>query len=100
MQYTTGPIELERMLTEHADINIVTCATPEDFDKGPIPAQSMCRRISGRRFRGCNKDKVNVLYCYTQTCHPGDPSRGVVRGEGVSREWRWKAGSQHGRQPI
>ena len=69
MQFTTGPIELERMLNEHADINIVDVRYPEDYAKGHIPGAVNVAKDKWTTFEGLRKDKVNVLYCYTQTCH-------------------------------
>src|SRR5467141_188380 len=69
MQFTTGPIELERMITEHADINIVDVRYPEDYDKGHIPGAVNVSKDKWTTLQGLHKDKINVLYCYSQTCH-------------------------------
>src|SRR5438093_12001191 len=69
MQYTTGPIELERLMTEHAPINIVDVRYPEDYAKGHIPGAVNVAKDKWTTFQGLHKGKINVLYCYTQTCH-------------------------------
>ena|SRR5258705_4910371 len=69
MQYTTGPIELERMINEYAKINIVDVRSPEDFNGGHIPGAVNIPKDKWTSLEGLQKDKLNVLYCYTQTCH-------------------------------
>jgi rhodanese-related sulfurtransferase len=69
MQFTTGPIELDRMITENAHVNIVDVRYPEDYGKGHIPGAVNVPKDKWLTLQGLDKDKVNVLYCYTQTCH-------------------------------
>jgi rhodanese-related sulfurtransferase len=69
MQFATGPVELDRLIREHAEVNIVDVRYPEDYDKGHIPGAVNMAKDKWESLQGLRQDKVNVLYCYTQTCH-------------------------------
>jgi len=69
LAFTTGPIELERMSKEESNINIVDVRDSEDFAKGHIPGAINLPKDKWESMEGLQKDKINVLYCYTQTCH-------------------------------
>jgi rhodanese-related sulfurtransferase len=67
--FTTGPVELNRMIEQRQNINIVDVRDSEDYDKGHIPGAISWPKEKWDLFGGVEKDKTNVLYCYTQTCH-------------------------------
>lgn len=69
MQFTTGPVELERMMKEKGKFNIVDVRAAEDFQKGHIPGAVNLPKDKWQTFEGLRKDEANVLYCYTQQCH-------------------------------
>lgn len=69
MQFTTGPVELNRMLDEKQDIVIVDVRDAEDFRKGHIPGAVNLPQDRWQSFEGLKKDKQNVLYCYSHVCH-------------------------------
>ncbi|MGH7252625.1 MAG: rhodanese-like domain-containing protein, partial [Nitrospiraceae bacterium] len=73
MGFTTGPVELERWVKQGQPVNIVDVRAAEDFAEGHIPGavnvpkgQWDDPQIVKSRLR---KDKINVLYCYSQVCH-------------------------------
>jgi len=66
---TTGPIELSHWLEEGAPLNVVDVRRPEDFAKGHIPGAVNVPREEWANPRGLSKDKTNIVYCYSQTCH-------------------------------
>jgi rhodanese-related sulfurtransferase len=68
MAFTTGPVELERMM-KTGDINIVDVREPEDYAKGHIPGATNLPHEKWSTLEGLKKDKINVLYCYSQVCH-------------------------------
>ena len=70
MAFTTGPVELERMIKSGDNhINVVDVRAAEDYDKGHIPGAINLPREKWDTFEGLAKDKTNIVYCYTQQCH-------------------------------
>jgi rhodanese-related sulfurtransferase len=69
LAFTTGPIELDHLIRDGANINVVDVRAAEDFAKGHIPSAINLPKDRWDSFEGLQKDRVNVLYCYTQTCH-------------------------------
>ena len=69
LAFTTGPVELDRMIKEGAHINVVDVRYAEDFAKGHIPGAINLPRDKWDSFEGLQREKVNILYCYTMVCH-------------------------------
>src|SRR5947209_6418824 len=69
LAFSTGPVELDHMIKDGANINVVDVRAAEDFDKAHIPGAINLPREKWGTMEGLQKDKVNVLYCYTQVCH-------------------------------
>ena len=68
MAFTTGPVELERMI-KRGEVNIVDVRAEEDYVQGHIPTAINLPKDQWKKLTGLRKDKINVLYCYSQTCH-------------------------------
>ena len=66
---STGPIELSHWLKEDAPVNVVDVRAHEDYEKAHIPGAVNLPRDKWQTAQGLSKDKTNVLYCYSQTCH-------------------------------
>ena len=66
---TTGPIELSHWIEEKAPVTIVDVRRREDYEKGHIPGAINLPKEQWESARGLAKDKTNVVYCYSQTCH-------------------------------
>src|SRR5438105_14823684 len=69
MQFTTGPVELNHMLKENGKVNVVDVRDAEDYEKGHVPGAINLPRDKWSTFEGLQKNRVNAVYCYTQTCH-------------------------------
>ena len=69
LNFTTGPIELSHWLKEGAPVNVIDVRASEDYEKGHIPGAINLPKNQWGSARGLSKDKTNVLYCYSQTCH-------------------------------
>ena len=67
--FTTGPHELLGMIDRKEDIAIVDVRFPTDFRKSHIPGAVSLPKGKWQNAAGLSKDKLNVLYCYNQTCH-------------------------------
>lgn len=69
MQFTTGPVELNQQIENHADLVLVDVRAAEDFEKGHLPGAINLPREKWNDREGLNKDKLNVLYCYSHVWH-------------------------------
>lgn len=95
MAFTTGPIELERMI-QGGEVNVVDVRAAEDYQEGHIPGAVNLPKDRWETPEGLRKDKVNVLYCYSQVCHLAAAgavlfsSKGypVMEMEGGFRAWK------------
>jgi rhodanese-related sulfurtransferase len=68
--FTTGPIELDRMLREEEEeLAVIDVRAAEDYAEGHIPGAINLPKERWETFEGLEKDKTNVLYCYSQVCH-------------------------------
>jgi rhodanese-related sulfurtransferase len=68
MEFTTGPVELEREL-KGGDIVVVDVRAAEDYEKGHVPGAISLPEDRWERPEGLDRQRVNVLYCYSQVCH-------------------------------
>jgi rhodanese-related sulfurtransferase len=67
--FTTGPIEVDRMIKQHHDIVVVDVREEEDYTKGHVPAAISLPENRWPTHGGLRRDAINILYCYSQTCH-------------------------------
>lgn len=67
MAFTTGPHELNG--ANKGDITIVDLRFPSDYKQAHIPGAVNLPKGKWNRPAGLSRDKLNVLYCYSQTCH-------------------------------
>ena len=96
ISFTTGPVELERMMKQGENINIVDVRAAEDYAEGHIPGAVNLPKDKWQTLEGLRKDKTNVLYCYSQVCHLAATaavefaSKGypVMELEGGFRTWK------------
>lgn len=69
LAFTTGPIELFGMIDDRADITIIDVRGPDDYATGHIPGAVSLPQSEWDSFEGLSKEKVNIIYCYSQQCH-------------------------------
>ena len=67
--FTTGPHEVTGMIDQKKDVVIVDVRFPTDYRKAHIPGAVNVPKGKWQEAAGLSKDKLNVLYCYNQTCH-------------------------------
>jgi rhodanese-related sulfurtransferase len=67
--FTTGPVELDHAIKAHENIVIVDVREAEDFAKAHIPGAINLPKGAWDNAEGLQKDRTNVVYCYTQQCH-------------------------------
>jgi len=73
MAFTTGPVELERMVQQQQPVNIVDVRAAEDYAEGHIPGAVNLPKDQWHDAKvvkaWLRKDRINVLYCYSHVCH-------------------------------
>lgn len=69
MAFTTGPVELNGMLERGDNITVIDVRLPEDFAKGHIPGAVNLPKEGWELAKGLDKEKTNVIYCYSHVCH-------------------------------
>lgn len=69
MAYTTGPVEINHQLEEGAHLNIIDVREAEDFAKGHVPGAHSLPHDQWTNTSVLRKDEVNIIYCYSSTCH-------------------------------
>ncbi len=69
MAFSTGPVELNSTIEKGRNINVVDVRMAEDYAKGHIPGAVNLPTAKWKSLEGLQKDKVNVLYCYSHVCH-------------------------------
>jgi rhodanese-related sulfurtransferase len=69
LEFTTGPAELNGMIERNENIRIIDVRGPEDFGKGHIPGAINLPKDSWETLSGLDKDRVNIVYCYSEVCH-------------------------------
>lgn len=93
MAFTTGPVELERMMKNN-EVNVVDVRAAEDYAQGHIPGAVNLPKDQWSSLKGLRKDKTNVLYCYSQVCHLAASAGVEFAGKGypvmeLEGGWRW-----------
>ncbi len=98
MAFTTGPVELERWVQQGQPVNIVDVRAAEDYAEGHIPgAVNLPKdRWQDTKFvkAQLSKNKINVLYCYSQVCHLAATAAVEFAKKGypvmeLDGGWRW-----------
>ena len=69
MAFTTGPFEVKGMLDRNEDIVVIDVRQPADYAAGHLPGAVNMPYGTWHTASGAARDKLNVLYCYSQTCH-------------------------------
>ena len=93
MAFTTGPVELERMMKQ-GGVNIVDVRAAEDYAKGHIPGAISLPKERWESLQGLRKDRVNILYCYSLVCHLAATAAVQFAAQGfpvmeLDGGWRW-----------
>jgi rhodanese-related sulfurtransferase len=93
MAFTTGPVELERMIKSN-EVNVVDVRAAEDYAEGHIPSAVNLPKDQWPTLKGLRKDKLNVLYCYSHVCHLAATAAVEFAGKDypvmeLEGGWRW-----------
>ena len=93
MAFTTGPVELERMIKD-GSVNVVDVRAADDYAKGHIPGAVNLPKDRWGTLQGLRKDRTNVLYCYSIVGHLAASAAVQFAGQGfpvmeLDGGWRW-----------
>jgi rhodanese-related sulfurtransferase len=69
MAFTTGPIEVDHFKKLGDSFNIIDVRAREDYEDGHVPGAVNLPEAEWNSFKGLSRDKLNVLYCYSEVCH-------------------------------
>ncbi|MDQ3697527.1 MAG: rhodanese-like domain-containing protein [Gemmatimonadota bacterium] len=67
--FTTGTHEVLGMIQRGDDNVIVDVRLPSDYRTAHVPGAVNLPNGRWHTAAGLSRDKLNVLYCYSQTCH-------------------------------
>ena len=93
MTFTTGPVELERMM-KNQEVNVVDVRAAEDYAQGHIPGAVNLPKDHWQTLKGLRRDKINVVYCYSLVCHLAAAAAVEFADKGfpvmeLDGGWRW-----------
>lgn len=68
--FTTGPVEVSHLLGKDSNMQIVDVRYADDYAKGHVPgAISLPPELWDKAAMKLDRNKVTILYCYSQVCH-------------------------------
>lgn len=70
LSFTTGPVDVSHKIKEHpGDITVVDVRAEEDYARGHVPGAINLPEENWDHVENLSRDRVNVIYCYSQTSH-------------------------------
>jgi rhodanese-related sulfurtransferase len=67
--FTAGPVEVNHMIQDRAPMVIVDVRAVKDYQAGHVPGAINLPQEKWDTLQGLQKDKKNILYCYSIVCH-------------------------------
>ena len=71
MAFTTGPVATNDQIEKGEDVVIIDVRESKDFKKGHVPGAINVPQEKWGTLAGLRRDTMNIIYCYSQTCHLG-----------------------------
>jgi rhodanese-related sulfurtransferase len=84
MAFTIGPVEVARQIKEQSDLVVIDVREAEDYRKGHVPGAISLPYDKWSSLDGLQKDALNILYCYSHTCHLAATAAVEFAGKGFS----------------
>jgi rhodanese-related sulfurtransferase len=84
MAFTTGPVATNDQIEKGEDVVIVDVRASKDFKRGHIPAAISLPQEKWSGVAGLRRDTMNIIYCYSQTCHLGADAAMQFAAKGYS----------------
>jgi len=67
--FSTGPMEISYQMEQGEDLTLIDVRDEEDFEKGHLPGAIHVPEAQWKTPLGLRKNAMNIVYCYSQTCH-------------------------------
>ena len=71
MAFTTGPVATNDQIEKGEDVVIIDVRESKYFKKGHIHGAISLPQEKWSTMAGLRRDTINIIYCYSQTCHLG-----------------------------
>ena len=71
MAFTTGPVATNDQIEKGEDVAIIDVRASKDFKRGHIPGAISLPQEKWSGMAGLRRNTMNIIYCYSQTCHLG-----------------------------
>ena len=71
MAFTTGPVATSDQIEKGEDVAIIDVRASKDFKRGHIPGAISLPQEKWSGMAGLRRNTMNIIYCYSQTCHLG-----------------------------
>jgi rhodanese-related sulfurtransferase len=82
LAFTAGPYDVKRWLDSQEKINVVDLRDADSYAEAHIPGAIHLPKDKWNNLSALRKDKTNVVYCYTQTCHLAAKAAAEFAGQG------------------
>jgi rhodanese-related sulfurtransferase len=69
MAFTTGPIEVQYAREKQMEFNLIDVRAAVDYEEEHAKGAASLPENQWDTFQGLSKEKLNVLYCYSEVCH-------------------------------
>jgi rhodanese-related sulfurtransferase len=96
MAFTTGPVATNDQIEKGEDVAIIDVRASKDFKRGHIPGAISLPQEKWSGMAGLRRNTMNIIYCYSQTCHLGANAAmqfaakgySVMEMDGGSASWK------------
>ena len=107
LTFTLGPMDVHSLLEDGAEFTLIDVRAAEDYSREHIPGALNLPEGRWRSLAGLAKNKMNVIYCYSQHCHLGSRAAfqfagagyQVMEMEGGFKSWKESAFPTEGELP-
>jgi rhodanese-related sulfurtransferase len=73
INFSTGPVEVFQQIQEKSqnteDFVVIDVRAEKDYREAHVPGALNLPKNKWYTLQGLDKEKNNILYCYSQTCH-------------------------------
>lgn len=96
LAFTIDPVEVNEQIKFSENITIFDVRETEDYRRGHLPGALSLPPDKWHTMNGLREDSINIIYCYSQTCHLAakaavqfaDKGYRVVEMDGGFAEWK------------